>query len=429
MLYALTYIIGRGLLIPISLMDFMDTSGFYKLTPKERLGKIKEFCGLSEEECGVLSKSKIGLDLADKMIENVVGTLELPFGIATNFVINGKEYLIPMVIEESSVVAGASKAAKLSEGFVSEASESIMIGQILLIGVDFEKAKEKVEESKKEIIRKCNERKSSIIELGGGVKGLEVKKLKTDKGHMVVLHFYIDVKDSMGANFVNTTLESIAPYLEDLIGGEIRMNILSNLSDRRMVKVKAVWKGEKIGKENVNNMLDAYEFAKHDPYRAATNNKGAMNGIDAVCIATGNDFRALEAGAHAYASKEASYTSMTRWEKKGEDLLGYLEMPLAVGIVGGYTNTNPITKIALKILGVKSAKELAEIIGAVGLANNFAAMYALVTEGIQKGHMRLHAKNVALNAGAKGEKIDKIAEQMIKEGKISELRAKEILHG
>lgn len=401
-------------------------SGFYKLSTKERLEKIKERCGLTEEECNILSKSKIGLDLADRMIENVIGTIELPFGIATNFVINNKEYLIPMVTEESSVIAAASKAAKLSEGFTAEASEPIMIGQLQITGVSFEDVSKKILENKEKIIEICNQRKSKIIELGGGVKDIEIRKLETDRGIFSIIHFLIDVKDSMGANFINTTLENISPYIEDFIDGEVRMRILSNLCDRRLVKIKCVWRAEKIGKEAVERMLDAYEFAKNDPYRAATNNKGVMNGIDAVCLATGNDFRALEAGAHGYASRNR-YTSLTKWEKENCNLVGYLEMPLAVGIVGGYTRTNPITKIALKILGVSSAKELAEIIGSVGLANNFGAMYALVTEGIQKGHMKLHAKNVAISAGATGEKIDKIAEQMINEGKISVSRAKELL--
>ena len=403
--------------------------GFYKKSLEERIKTVKEISKLDDKDVENLKKTG-ALDLltAEKMIENVIGTFQLPMSIAVNFLINEKDYLIPMVLEEPSVVAAASNAAKLCrpEGFKTESTEPIMIGQIQIFAEDLQKAEEKIRENKKKIFDFVNSKDSSVIKLGGGLKDIEYKKIEAEK-KMLIVNLLIDVRDSMGANFVNTICEEVSPLLEQITGGESRLRILSNLCDRRIAKATAIWKKEVVGDDVVEGILDAYLFAKNDVYRSTTHNKGIMNGIDAVCLATGNDFRALEAGAHSYASI-GGYKPLTKyWKNKNGDLVGEIEIPLAVGIVGGSTKTNPIVGIALKILGIKTAKELAEIMAAVGLANNFAALRALSTEGIQRGHMKLHAKNVAVAAGAKGETIEKIAQQMIKEKKISETRAREIL--
>ena len=407
-------------------------SGFYKLPVKKRVEFVKKFSNLNEEEAKLFS-SCLDMRIADRMIENVLGTFEIPLGIAVNFKVNGKDYLVPMAIEESSVVAAASNAAKIARvkgGFKTECTDPLMIGQIQILHMkDVAEAAQNIIGKKKEILHLANEQDKVLVKFGGGAKDLEVRILDSPLGKMIVTHLIVDVRDAMGANAVNTMCEALAPILEEITGGKVRLKILSNLADKRIVKAKAVFDKEKLGGEGVvDAFLESYNLAAVDPYRAATHNKGIMNGIDALIIATGNDFRAIEAGAHAYASRNGQYTSLSRYYKdKNGDLVGELELPMAVGIIGGAGNIHPKAKLCKKILGIKTAQELAEIVVSLGLAQNFAAVYALSTVGIQKGHMSLHAKNIAVMAGAKGEEIDKIANQMVKEGKIKLDRAEELL--
>lgn len=407
---------------------------FYRFPPEERLRIVAEFAGLSEEEIELLKKTGgLGIDLADRMIENVIGTFQLPLGIAVNFLINGKDYLIPMAIEEPSVVAAASNAAKMAReggGIHTQSTSPMMIGQIQLLGVkDPYSARFEILKAKEEILEKANECDPVLVKLGGGAKDLEVRVVESRVGVMLVVHLLVDVKDAMGANAVNTMAEAVAPRLASIAGGRFRLRIISNLADRRIVRAKVRIPPKAVGgMEVAEGIVEAWAFADADPYRAATHNKGIMNGVDAVVIATGNDWRAVEAGAHAYAARTGRYKPLSTWEIDEEGfLVGTLEMPLAVGIVGGATRTNPLARISLKILGVKSAQELAEVIGAVGLVQNLAALRALAAEGIQAGHMSLHAKNIAVMAGAVGDEIDKVAEILVKEKKIRVDRAKEVL--
>jgi hydroxymethylglutaryl-CoA reductase len=408
-------------------------SGFYRLGVSERLSIVKDFAGLTDEEVNLLQTSKMGLVIADKMIENVIGTFELPLGIATNFLINGKDYLIPMAIEEPSVVAAASNAARMCReggGLFAVSTDPLMIAQIQLVGVTSpHTAVMKILQHKDEIVRIANEKDPLLISLGGGVRDVEVRVIQTPVGPMVITHLIVDVKDAMGANVVNTMAEAVGPYIEKITGGKVLLRIVSNLADRRLVRVWTRVPKEAVGgPEVVDGIVYAWAFAASDPYRAATHNKGIMNGVIAVALATGQDTRALEAGAHAYAARSGKYTTLSTWEKdENGDLVGYLEMPMAVGIVGGATRVNPLAKISLKILGVKTARELAEVMGAVGLAQNLAALRALATEGIQRGHMKLHARQIAIAAGAHGEEIDKVVAEMLKEGIIRIDKAKEIL--
>ncbi|MBI3190639.1 hydroxymethylglutaryl-CoA reductase, degradative [archaeon] len=408
-------------------------SGFHKFPLKKRRKMLRVFAGLTKNEMKVLShNSALEEKTADIMIENVVGTTQLPLGIATNFRINDKDYLIPMAIEETSVVAAASHAAKLARelgGFMATSDEPIMIGQIQLMDVkNIAKAKKDITAKFGEIKKLVNNNDSILEKLGGGLKGIEVKSIESSRGIMFVVHILVDVRDAMGANAVNTYCEIIAPYLEKITGGRSVLKIISNLAVKRMVRVKAVWKKETLGDDVVDGILDAYELARVDPYRATTHNKGIMNGIDSVIMATCNDWRAVEAGAHSYAAISGAYKSLTKYKKnKNGDLVGTIELPLAVGLVGGATRIHPIAKISLKILNAKSSKELAEVAAAVGLANNFAALRAMVKEGIRRGHMKLHATNIAANAGAHGEEIDIVAKYLIKEDMITVSRAHEIL--
>jgi len=403
-------------------------SGFYKLPIEERVRKVKEFAGLSdEEEKLLLSMSALPMETADRMVENVIGTFQLPLGIATNFLINGRDYLIPMAIEETSVIAAASNAAKMARvqgGFKAEASEPLMIGQIQILNPN-KNAAEEIEKHKEEIIELANAQDKILVSLGGGARDVEARWISED---MMCVHLIVDVRDAMGANAVNTMAEACAPLVQNITGGRALLRIISNLADKRLVEAQAVFDKDAIGGEKVvDDILHAYKFASIDPYRAATHNKGIMNGIDAVIIATGNDWRAIEAGAHAFAAKNG-YTSLTTWRKNEEGHLeGKIKIPMAVGLVGGATKVHPMAQLSIKILGIKSAKELAEVIASVGLAQNFAAIRALATKGIQDGHMRLHAKNIAIMAGATGDEIDRVAEVMIKEKKIRMDRAKEIL--
>lgn len=400
-------------------------SGFFKLPMEKRLEEVAEFASLTEEEKEILtSADSLDRDKADHMIENVIGKFALPMGVALNFTINGRDVIVPMVCEEPSVVAACSNAAKMarpSGGFKASSSGNVMIAQIQVMGVPTPSAsKSMILEKKEEIIRICNEKDPVLVKMGGGVKDVEVRTIETLEGTMVIVHLLVDTGDAMGANAVNTMAEAVAPYIEEITGGSVELRILSNLADHRLVRARAVWKKEDIGgQEVVDKILNAYAFAEADPYRAATHNKGIMNGIVPVVIATGNDTRAIESGAHSYAARKGRYTSLTTWEKdENGDLVGSIEMPMAVGLVGGATKIHPAAKTAVKILGVKSAAELGQIIAAAGLANNMAAMKALATEGIQRGHMSLHARNLANTVGAKGEILETIVKQMVREKKV-----------
>ena len=414
-------------------MKTSKISGFYKRNPKERLELVKDFAGLNDEDIAVLGNTGALGDLADRMIENVVGAMPLPLGIAVNFLINDKDYLIPMAIEEPSVVAAASNAAKMARakgGFQTSSTEPIMIGQIQVTNVpDPASAKFTILAHKQRILEIANEKDTVLVSLGGGAKDIEVKVIDTITGPMVIAHLLVNVKDAMGANAVNTMAEAVAPFVEQATGGRVYLRIISNLATHRLAFARAVFAKDAIGgKDVVDGIINAYSFAKSDPYRCATHNKGIMNGIDPVVIATGNDFRAVESGAHAYASITGQYLPLTHWEKnKDQDLVGTIELPLAVGLVGGATTVHPTAKTNVKILGVKTANELAEVMVAVGLAQNFAALRALATEGIQRGHMSLHARNVAIAAGAEGELIDKVVEILVKEKQVRVERAKEVL--
>lgn len=408
--------------------------GFYKKPLEERLRIVAEWAGLTEEEVELLRNlGNLSKDIADAMIENVIGGMSYPFAVAVNFRINARDYLVPMVIEESSVVAAASNAAKMlrrGDGIVAKAGPQEMIGQIHLVNVSapYYKAM-KILEHKEEILDLAKQQDSVLVRLGGGPKDLEVRVVDTRIGPVIIVHLIVDVLDAMGANAVNTMAEVIAPVLEKITGGEARLRIISNLATRRIVRAWARADPVDVGGEDIaKKIVEASILAEVDPYRATTHNKGIMNGIIAVALATAQDHRAIEAGAHAYAARNGSYKPLSTWELDEEGMLvGAIELPLQVGIVGGATKVHPIARIALKILGVKTAKELAEIMAAVGLAQNLAALRALVHEGIQKGHMRLHAKNLAIMAGATGELIDKIAERMIKEGRIRFDYAKKLL--
>jgi len=408
--------------------------GFYKLSMAERLKAVKEFASLSDEEALALS-GIAGVDpsIPDKMIENAVGSFALPLGIAVNFQINGKDYLIPMAIEEPSVVAAASNSAKMARekgGFWTSSTQPVMIGQVQVTGVaDPSRVKHTILEKKSQILELANKQDPMLLKLGGGAKDLEVRVVKTQRGFNVVVHLLVDVRDAMGANAVNTMAEAVAPMVEKLAGGRVYLRILSNLADHRLARARAVWSKEAVGGEEVvDGIIEAYLFAEADPYRCATHNKGIMNGIDAVVLATGNDTRAIEAGAHAYAARSGSYKPLTVFEKTPEgDLAGTIELPMAVGLVGGATKVHPTAKASIRLLGVKTAQELGEITAAVGLAQNMAALRALATEGIQKGHMTLHAKNIVASVGCPPELVDKVVERIVSEKKIRMDRALEVI--
>ncbi len=415
-------------------MPDSSISKFFEKNHKERIELIKNFANLSSEDIDILENSPGGITFenADKMVENAIGTFSLPLGIATNFKINGKDYLVPMVIEEPSVIAAASKGAKIARihgGFTAEANESFSIGQIQVLDVKTSDAIEKIKASTTEILKIANDQSNTLSKMGKGAKEVSCKELQTDIGPMLIVELLIDVSDAMGANVTNSMCEAVSPLIEKITGGKVLLRILSNYSTRRMVKTSAVFdKNEIGGEEIVDKIIAAYQFADHDVYRAVTHNKGVMNGIIAVANATGQDSRAIEAAANAYAARSGHYGSLTHWSKDQDgNLIGTLEIPLSVGIVGGIINVHPLAKICTKILGVSSAQELACIIAATGLAQNFSAIRALSTEGIQKGHMKLHARNLASAAGAKPEQIDDIVKKMIEANSISLNKAKELL--
>lgn len=409
--------------------------GFHKLAVDQRVKALAEFAGLTlEEQAHLLNTGNLPSDMADHLIENVVGTMNIPLGIATNMRIDGLDWLVPMASEESSVVAAVCNAARQcydNGGFVTSMSGTLMIAQIQLIEVrDPEHARIRILERKAEIEKLCNECDPILVNLGGGFRDLEVRVLNTQSGPMVITHLIVDTRDAMGANAVNTMAEAIAPRIAEWTGGQTNLRILSNLADRRLARARCVWRTQDIGGESVRDgMISAYHFADADPYRAATHNKGIMNGISAVVLATGNDTRAVEAGAHAFAARKGHYASLTRWEITADgDLAGSLELPMAVGLVGGATKLHPTARIALKVLGVESAEQLARVIAAVGLAQNFSALKALATTGIQKGHMALHAQNIAMMAGAIGVEIDHIARVLVQAGKVRIDLAEKALH-
>lgn len=414
-------------------------SGFYKLSPAERLEKVAAEAGISAEDAKKISEPCLPVDLADKMIENVIGTYTLPMGVALNFVINGKDVIIPMVTEEPSVIAAASNSAKMARmagGFTTSFTGPIMIAQVQIVDLASPQyTKSIILEHKEEIKKICNDKDPVLVKYGGGFHDIDVRILKTKVGTMVILHLLVNVGDAMGANAVNSMAEAVAPYIEELTGGRVYLRILSNLATYRLARARAIYKKESLSKSGdsedgariVDKILEAYAFAEADPYRAATHNKGIMNGISAAVLATGNDTRAIESGAHSYAAIHGRYTTLTTWEKDANgNLVGTIELPMAVGLVGGATKTHPGAQAAVKILGVKTAAELAQIYAALGLAQNLAAIKALATEGIQRGHMKLHARTVAASVGASGDVLEQIAAQMIKDKNVNAVYAKEL---
>lgn len=420
----------------------MDASRvkFYNLSLSERLEWVAQKTGLSPEEIAALSGAG-GLtpQHADHMIENVIGLHALPLGIAQNFLINGCEVLVPMAIEEPSVVAGASYMARLARaggGFIAHATAPEMIGQMQILQLaNPHQARLMLLEHRDELLEAAAGFDSVLASLGGGPRDLEVRLIEQSPiGPFLVLHLIYDVRDAMGANAINTAMENLAPRVEEITGGRVHLRILSNLADRRLARARCTIQlselsfGDLSAESVRDGIISAWAFAAADPYRAATHNKGIMNGVDAVVIATGNDWRAVEAGAHAYAARSGSYTSLSTWGKDADgNLVGTLEMPMAVGIVGGATRVHPTAKAALKLMGIQTAAQLAEVIVSVGLAQNLAALRALATEGIQRGHMGLHARQVAIAAGATGDQINRLADQLVREKKIRVDRAEEIL--
>ena len=414
-------------------------AGFYNQPLERRIEQVARWAELTEHETAVL-RGAIGLDItrADRMIENVVGLHSLPLGIAVNFVVNGRDVLVPMAIEEPSVVAGASFAARLARaggGFQAISTAPEMIGQLQVLDVaDPWSTRFHLLAARDDLLALADETDPVIVSLGGGARDLEVRVLEqTPVGPMVVVHLIFDCRDAMGANTVNTACEALASPIEEITGGRVVLRILSNLADRRLVRARCAVPQASLASEDFSGeqvaqgVVEAWALAAADPYRAATHNKGIMNGVDAVAVATGNDWRAVEAGAHAYAARSGRYTSLSTWARAaGGGLVGTLEMPMAVGIVGGATRVHPMVPVALKILGVQNARELAEIIVSVGLAQNLAALRALATEGIQRGHMRLHARQVAIALGADGDEVTQVVEHMTAEGQVRPDRAEAV---
>ncbi|MDH2328298.1 hydroxymethylglutaryl-CoA reductase, degradative [Cereibacter sp. SYSU M97828] len=409
------------------------------LDPAGRLDRVAEATGLDADSRANFGGDALPVDLANGMIENVVGTFQLPLGVATNFTVNGRDYLVPMAVEEPSVVAAASFMARIVRdcgGFQTSSTLPIMRAQVQILGIsDPHGARLKILQARDEIIAAANDKDPVLVKFGGGCRDIEVHVFPSSaRGPMVVMHLLVDVRDAMGANTVNTMAETVAPIVEKITGGHVRLRILSNLADLRIARARvelteaALATKDFDGRRVIEGMVDAYEFATIDPYRAATHNKGIMNGVDPVVVATGNDWRAIEAGAHAYAARSGRYTSLSTWEISGSgSLIGTLEMPMALGLVGGATKTHPAARAALQVLKVDTALELAEVTVAVGLAQNMAALRALATEGIQRGHMALHARNIAIGAGATGSEIDAVAKRLAADHDVRSARAEEVL--
>ena len=408
-------------------------SGLYRLSASDRLKMVAENSGLSGDEAKAIETGGITLDQADKMVENVVGLFAVPLGVATNFVIDGREVLIPMATEEPSVIAAASNGARMAiagGGFVTSSTRPVMRALIQVTGVeDPYGARQAILARASEIAARANERDPMLVSHGGGVVGLEAEVVASRRGPMVVVHLLVDCRDAMGANAVNTMAEALAPFIEEITGGRVYLRIISNLADLRLARARAVFLADEIGgPEVVDAIVMASALAEIDPYRAATHNKGIMNGVTAVTMATGNDTRAIEAGAHSYAARGGAYRSLSVYEKNRDgDLVGSIELPAAVGTVGGATRVHPGAKANLKVLGITSADDLGRVLASVGLAQNFAALRALATEGIQRGHMSLHARNVAVQAGATGDEIESVASKMAAERRINVDRARELL--
>ncbi|MBU1312914.1 MAG: hydroxymethylglutaryl-CoA reductase, degradative [Alphaproteobacteria bacterium] len=414
--------------------------GLRNLTPQQRWQQVVEAVGLSEDEAALLAQpGALPLETADGMIENVIGTFELPMGVAANFTINGRDYIIPMAVEEPSIVAAASFMARIVRGcggFETSVTEPLMRAQVQVVGLsDPYGARLKLLAERTRIIAAANACDKVLVDLGGGCRDIEVHVFPdTPGGSMAVMHLIVDVRDAMGANTVNTMAERVAPLVEELTGGTVRLRILSNLADLRLARARiavtpeALATSELSGEDMIDRMVAAYQFAAIDPYRAATHNKGIMNGIDPLIVATGNDWRAIEAGAHVWAVRKGHYSSLTTWEKDNSGrLIGTLELPMAVGIVGGATKTHPLAKLSLKILNISSAAELAQLCVALGLAQNMAAIRALATEGIQRGHMALHARNIAIIAGATGAEIEAVAKELAAAHDVRVERARDLL--
>jgi hydroxymethylglutaryl-CoA reductase len=411
-----------------------EIPNFYKQSVEERLRLVKEFARLDEKESEAIgSFSGLKTDTADHMIENVIGAIPIPLGVATNFLVNGKDYLVPMAIEEASVVAAASNAAKMARkngGFRTSNTGPVMIGQIQTVKIkDPHRARLDILAHRDELLKKANAQDPKLVSVGGGAKDLEVKVIETGRGPMVISELIVDCRDAMGANAVNTMAEAIAPGIEKIAKGKVLLRIISNLATRRVVRSTATFDKESLGGEDiVDAILDAFAFADTDPYRCATHNKGIMNGVSAAALALGQDTRAIEAGAHSYAARSGRYRSLSTYEKdENGNLVGTIEMPMAVGLIGGASAVHPVAKACVKILGVKSAIELAEVMVSLGLAQNLAALRALSAEGIQRGHMKLHARNVATSAGATGNLIDLVAQRMVEERKVRFDRAQELI--
>jgi hydroxymethylglutaryl-CoA reductase len=421
-----------------------EVPGFYKRTITERRAFVREWAGLTEEEARAFEFPP-GIDsgLVDRMIENVIGVMPLPLGIATNFRINGHDYLIPMAIEEPSVVAAASNAAKVARaagGFTAQTTAPVMIGQVQILDVpDPAAARLRILHHRDALLEAANAKDPVLVKFGGGAKDLEVRIVPSTRGTMVIAHLLVDARDAGGMNAVNTMCEALAPEFARLTGGRVVLRIISNLAIHRLARAHAVFPAELLktdtasGPEVVDAILDAYAFALADPFRCATHNKGIMNGVSAVVVATGNDFRAIESGAHTYAAWKAAdggavVRPLTTYEKdKDGNLVGTIEIPAPVGLIGGATAVHPTAKANVKVLGVKSARELGEVLASVGLAQNFAALRALATEGIQRGHMELHARNLAVSAGARPDEVDRVVERLVKDHQVRFDRAKAII--
>ncbi len=421
-----------------------EIPGFYKRTVAERRAFLRDWAGLTEEEARAFEFPP-GIDpgLVDRMIENVVGVMPLPLGVATNFRINGKDYLIPMAIEEPSVVAAASNAAKVARaagGFFAQTTPPVMIGQVQIVDVpDPAAARLRILHHRDALLEEANATDTVLVKFGGGAKEIEVRSVPSTRGTMVIAHLLVDARDAGGMNAVNTMCEALAPEFARLTGGRVVLRIISNLAVHRLARAHATFPAELLktdtatGPEVVDAILDAYAFALADPFRCATHNKGIMNGVSAVVVATGNDFRAIESGAHTYAAWKAAdgagvVRPLTTYEKdKDGNLVGTIELPAPVGLIGGATAVHPTAKANVKVLGVKSARELGEVLASVGLAQNFAALRALATEGIQRGHMELHARNLAVSAGARPDEVDRVVERLVKDHQVRFDRAKAII--
>jgi len=408
--------------------------GFYKLSVEERREKVAELAGLEPEAVAALAATgELSEAAADRIIENVIGTLALPVGVATNFIVDGEHYLVPFALEEPSVVAAASNMAKRCHakgGFVSDNTDPIMIGQIQVVGCeDPFAAKEALLSASDELISACNEVDPILVRFGGGCKELEARVLDTQSGPMVIVHILVDCRDAMGANAVNTMAESIAPRVETITGGTVILRIISNLAVHRLARVSATFTPEEMvnagesseeGAKVIDGIIQAYHFAAADPFRATTHNKGIMNAISAIAVACGQDWRAIESGAHSYAAHERTYGSLTHWEKDGEgNLVGSIELPMAVGLVGGAVRVHPTAKANVAIMGARTADELAKVIAAAGIAQNLGALRALATVGIQAGHMKLHSRNMAVTAGAADDEVEKVVKLAKESGRIT----------